>query len=252
MVLSVNGNKTTSVRVRGLDTIPEFLLDHAAPYSVLEEDLRVYLKRVGGYFSGHEVRVNLGSRLLNKAEAQGVCRILEEHQIPIAELWSTVEPVEKMMSESLSAPVVLGTRPRKQPPVMTPGDSDTLWVSHPCRTGTAIRHPGTVIVLGNVNPGAEVVASGDVVVVGTLRGVVHAGANGDPGAVIVAFSLEAAQMRIASLTRVEPSTGPQRVRRRWPEVAYISGESIKVEPYKGELPKETRSPRSIGTKEVRG
>lgn len=246
LVINRLGNRAPSVRVRGHNTVPELLLDDTVSYSVLERDLRAYLAGVRGYFSGHAVRVNLGCRLLNEPEIQGLCRILDEEQISIAELCSAVEPLEKRISQSLSAPVVLGTRPRKLAPSKIPASNDTLWVPRTCRTGTAIHYPGNMVVLGNINPGAEVVAGGDVVVVGTLRGLVHAGATGDRGAVIIAFSLQATQIRIAGLILAVPSTPPHGAGIRGPEVAYVREGSIRVEAYTGVLPKEARRSMSAG------
>jgi len=72
-------------------------------------------------------------------------------------------------------------------------------------------------VLGDVNPGAEVVAGGDVVVVGALRGLAHAGAEGNEQATIWALELAAKQLRIAEVVAIapeeaEPGGGPERAR----------------------------------------
>ncbi|MCL6526525.1 MAG: septum site-determining protein MinC [Thermaceae bacterium] len=85
------------------------------------------------------------------------------------------------------------------------------------RAGSRIESPGTVVILGDVNPGAEVVAVGDIIVVGKLRGLAHAGAGGQEGAAIWAMSLEAKQIRIANHVAQAPSEdkggrGPERAR----------------------------------------
>jgi septum site-determining protein MinC len=73
-----------------------------------------------------------------------------------------------------------------------------------------------VVVLGDVNPGAEVVAGGDVIVVGTLRGLAHAGAARDAGRFRYALELAAKQVRIgphlAQAPEGENSRGPELVR----------------------------------------
>ena len=58
-------------------------------------------------------------------------------------------------------------------------------------------HSGNVVIIGDVNPGAEVVATGDIVIIGTLRGVAHAGAEGDTTARIVALNLRPIKLRIS-------------------------------------------------------
>ncbi len=91
------------------------------------------------------------------------------------------------------------------------------------RSGRSVYHDGPVIVIGDVNPGAEIVAAGDVVVWGRLRGLVHAGALGDAGAVVCALELAPTQLRIADQIAVTPGGHERRVR---PEMASIQGEQI--------------------------
>ena len=72
-----------------------------------------------------------------------------------------------------------------------------LVVRGTCRAGEVLRLPGSVVILGNVNPGAQVIAGGDILVFGALRGLAHAGAEGDVTATIVAMSAANPILRIA-------------------------------------------------------
>lgn len=75
----------------------------------------------------------------------------------------------------------------------------TLIVRKTLRSGQRLQFAGNVIVLGDVNAGAEVEAEGDVVVFGNLRGIVHAGSKGKADAVVYALNLHAAHLRIGNL-----------------------------------------------------
>ena len=66
------------------------------------------------------------------------------------------------------------------------------------RSGQKIEFEGSLIILGDVNGGAEVVAGENVVILGNLRGLAHAGAKGNKNAIIAAGSIEAPQIRIAN------------------------------------------------------
>lgn len=79
----------------------------------------------------------------------------------------------------------------------------TLYHAGTLRGGQALHHDGNVVVVGDVNPGAELIATGDVVVFGRLAGVAHAGAQGDSGARVYALKLEATQLRIATFIAAE-------------------------------------------------
>lgn len=79
-----------------------------------------------------------------------------------------------------------------------------LLLKETLRSGRSIYHEGHIVIIGDVNPGAEIIAGGDVVVWGRLRGLVHAGAMGDETAVICALALTPTQLRIADQIAIPP------------------------------------------------
>jgi septum site-determining protein MinC len=89
------------------------------------------------------------------------------------------------------------------------GARNTLYHAATLRGGQALHHTGNVVVVGDVNPGAELVATGDILVFGRLAGTAHAGAQGDESARIYAIDLAATQLRIATFIAAE-----ERVRKR--------------------------------------
>ena len=83
-------------------------------------------------------------------------------------------------------------------PAAAPADSSrTEILQHGVRAGFRGEYRGSVVVLGDVNPGAELIAAGDVIVMGALRGVVHAGAGGRTESIVYARPIASAQIRIA-------------------------------------------------------
>jgi len=79
-----------------------------------------------------------------------------------------------------------------------------LLINHTLRNGRTVRNEGHVIIHGDVNPGAQIIAGGSVFVWGRLRGIVHAGANGDEAAVVCALDFSPMQLRIATHITVSP------------------------------------------------
>jgi len=113
-------------------------------------------------------------------------------------------------------------------PVSAPAGVSTLYHRGTLRGGQALHNLGNIIVIGDVNPGAELIASGDIVVFGALRGVAHAGAQGDRSARVIALELAPTQLRIATSIAVdaEPARGG-----RGPEHAYIIDDRIAIVPH---------------------
>ena len=93
-----------------------------------------------------------------------------------------------------------------------------------------VRHRGSVVVFGDVNPGAEIIAGGNIIVWGRLRGVVHAGADGDESAFVCALDLAPTQLRIARYITVSPSDKRRRPR---PEVALVQQGRIVAQAWDG-------------------
>jgi septum site-determining protein MinC len=103
---------------------------------------------------------------------------------------------------------------------------DTLLIRRTVRSGQAIHHASHVVVLGDVNPGAEIVAGGDVIVWGVLRGMVHAGYPDNEDALVCSLLLAPVQLRIAHLLSRPPEGHEAQPR---PEVAAIRNDQIVVE-----------------------
>lgn len=103
--------------------------------------------------------------------------------------------------------------------------AEPLYVQATVRSGTEIRHPGTVVILGDVNPGSSIVADGDILVWGGLRGFVQAGASGNQRCLIMALRMEPTQIRIADYVARAPETPPDAYH---PEIAYVATEGIRI------------------------
>jgi septum site-determining protein MinC len=98
------------------------------------------------------------------------------------------------------------------------------------RSGQKVEYDGDVLILGDVNPDAYVVSSGSVIVMGNLRGVVHAGANGDETAVVMALKLRPQQIRISNyIARSPDEPDDEAEESNSPEIAYIENNTIVID-----------------------
>ena len=226
------------VKVGGRDWNVEFTLDDDAAFPRLEEGLRRYLGESCSWFDGEAVTVNVGRRMLNLNELGRLRQVFEdEFHLKVARFRCEAETLEKAISEGAGVPAALAPKQPTSPlvdEVARPRQA-ALFVKSTCRSGTIIHHTGDVVVLGDVNPGAQVTATEDIIVFGTLRGIAHAGAIGaDPAeAVIIALSLRPLQLRIGRHVSVAPTHKGDHKIPVHPEIAYVSGRSIVVAPFTG-------------------
>jgi len=116
-------------------------------------------------------------------------------------------------------------------PARDDGSRRTKTVQRTLRSGASIAFDGDVQIFGDVNPGAQVIATGNIVVLGALKGVAHAGAAGESGAFIMAFELRPTQLRISSKIAIPPKRRPSAALS--PEVARIIDDQVHIEPYRG-------------------
>ena len=79
--------------------------------------------------------------------------------------------------------------------------SETKFHTSSIRSGKKIEVEGSIVILGDVNSGAEVIATDNIVVIGNLRGLAHAGAKGNKEALIAASNFDAVQVRIANIVK---------------------------------------------------
>lgn len=112
-----------------------------------------------------------------------------------------------------------------------PNRNRVLLLKKTVRSGQKITYGGTIVILGDVNPGSEVIAAGDILVMGKLRGIAHAGVKGDRSAIVAAFRLQPTQLRIADVFSRPPEGYIEKP--QFPEIARLKDDIILIEPYDG-------------------
>jgi septum site-determining protein MinC len=107
----------------------------------------------------------------------------------------------------------------------TPLLAEPIYLQMTVRSGMDIRHQGNVIIMGDVNPGGEIFAAGDIIIWGRLRGIAHAGYPNNPQCLIMALQMEPTQLRIADRVARAPETPPPQFE---PEIAYVTPQGIRI------------------------
>lgn len=173
----------------------------------------------------------LGPALAPHAAVLGGKVVLEvAEKVPVAVVLAAIAQVAACGGE------VTELRP---PTVVTAARAETVIVARTVRSGGRVESAGSLVVLGDVNAGSELVAEGDVIVTGVLRGVAHAGAAGNEKALIYAERILAPQLRIAGVLAqgteradgAGDGKGDGDEGRRSKEVAFVREGQIVVRPW---------------------
>ncbi|MCB0005130.1 MAG: septum site-determining protein MinC [Anaerolineales bacterium] len=217
---------------------------HLAP-DELAIELPQALAERGDFLRGSRLALDVGNRRLNKAQMLATQRALAELDIELWAILTTDGLTRETARQAGLATRLPGTATDLEGnllPELTlaaedqaqtiPQDfpSNGLILTETLRSGRSIQHEGHVVVIGDVNKGAEIIATGNVLVWGRLLGLVHAGVAGDESATVCALGLAPTQLRIADKITISP---PGAARRLEPEIASIQNGQIVAELWRG-------------------
>jgi len=176
-----------------------------------------------GFFRGAQIALYVGDRSLDHDEIRKLRDKMAEHDVRLSTILGTSSDTIRAARRN-QLETSLPESPRSGPEEdLPPIDSNEygntgVLVKNTVRSGRVVRHVGHVVILGDVNPGAQVIAGGDVIVWGRLRGTVHAGATGDTSAVVCALDMRPQQLRIANHVAIGATDNAPRGH---PETAYV-------------------------------
>ncbi len=191
----------------------------------LWEELQQQIKAGERFWQANsEVELVVSDRLLDQGQLQMIAAALDQVQLKL-------KRVNTSRRQTAMAAAAAGYAVEQESPALPLQSAvnaapleNPLYLETTIRSGTEIRHHGNVVIVGDINPGGSVIATGDILVWGRLRGVAHAGAQGNPDCRIMALQIEATQLRIAH----QVARTPKPLAQFYPEVAYISSEGIKL------------------------
>ena len=108
------------------------------------------------------------------------------------------------------------------------------------RSGQVLKCESSIVIIGDVNPGAKIIARGNIVVIGALKGNAYAGAAGDESCFVTALLMDPVQIKIGNVIGRSADKGPweairSRKRALEPQMALVCDGNILIEPITREL-----------------
>ncbi len=213
--------RTQHVALKGTREGLVLYLDPHLEFNVLLDEIEKHLTEAAQFFQGAMVRCYWGEKDCPEKQREILIKVLKRYGLELTGWLTATDPsVSERQLQIDNVPKV----ERFWEEGMMEGNC--LFVERTLRSGKSIEFNGHVMIIGDVNPGAEIIASGNIVVMGALRGVAHAGATGDRKALVTAYHLNPTQLRIADLVTRAPDV---EVAWRGPEIAKISDNKLIVE-----------------------
>ena len=194
------------------------LLQQDIPFSELKKKKKKKVIESAKFFEGVKTSIAFQGRTLSQEEETSLLEIITEHTT------MNITFIKNKKKEDTTQKIPEG--------VTLPDDMQQHYITKyhkgSIRSGQCLTFDGSVVVIGDVNPGGEIKASGNIIILGQLKGIAHAGCNGMTDAFVSALYMIPVQLRIADIiTRFpeENKKGPKP-----PEFAYIEEGQIYVMP----------------------
>jgi len=131
------------------------------------------------------VKVKVGNRLVNENQREKLEKVIKQKR--------------NLIVESIDSNVMT-----KDEALKLKQESEVTTVAKIIRSGQVLKVTGDLLLIGDVNPGGTVIAAGNIFVLGALRGIAHAGVDGNQDAIIAASSMKPAQLRISQIINRAP------------------------------------------------
>lgn len=196
------------VLIKGVKDGLVFVLDDISPFEDVMTELKHKLEKTHQQLLAGpaiHVSVSTGRRKVTAEEEQQIRNIIDSQgQLHIKSILSLDKDKEQHASE---------------PPLTVRRGI--------IRSGQTLTHEGDLFFLGDVNPGGSIVCSGDIHVMGSLRGMAHAGVNGKIGAIITASYMRPTQLRIAHVVSRPPDEWE--TQETYMEFAYIRDGKMEID-----------------------
>ena len=180
----------------------------AEEFDEVLEEFRSKLPRIKKYYEKNRLPIHIVGKALKENEQTAVRTVLKpeiDTKITFGE-----------------ASEVLGLHAIKRTFESSVETSETKFIRGNLRSGQREEFSGSIAILGDLNYGAEVIAGENIIVTGKIRGLAHAGANGNKKAIISANSIEPTQVRISNILKEIPENDY-----KLPFI-YLDGENIEI------------------------
>ena len=200
--------QTVVIKSQG-DSI-NIILDDSVDFEVIIETLRKKVSDAKQFFEGVTANIAFIGRDLPEDEEKQLLGVITTETTMEVTLVEAPEPPPATSPPLSTRPAARITAAKEvkstmvAPPNISYTESNTVYCHGGLRSGQTIRYGGSVVVLGDVNPGSEVIAEGNVTVLGALKGMAHAGVLGDTTCYVSALVLQPTQLRIANLITYVP------------------------------------------------
>lgn len=231
--------KKNSIVIKGNKYGIVVVMDSDTSFDEIKNQLEEKLKESARFFGNGTMAISFEGRNLDDEQQKELLNVISEssdlniaciidHDEKLTEIFKkSVEKIENIDDNKEDEPIPDST------PVVDVDKNTGKFFRGTLRSGQILESDTSIVVIGDVNPGASVSAGGNIIILGSLKGTVSAGMNGDEKAFIVALDMAPVQVRIGDTI----ARCPERQKKAKPEtkIAYLNNGTIYIDPLSKDL-----------------
>ncbi len=203
------------------------MLNENTSFSIIKEELAEKSKDARKFFGAKKTSLIFKGRTLDDEEINQLVDVIKQNtdlQITFVSDNIYIEKYLKDTKKEISTPIKMQEIIKE----VSEKENNTLFHKGSMRSGHAIKHSGSIVVIGDVNPGAELIGEGNIIVIGTAKGLLHAGCSGNRKCFVLALNLNPTQLRIADLITYIPKEKIDKNKKTNPSFAYVEEDKVFV------------------------
>ena len=200
------------------------ILDADMPFGQLEEAILEKFRESEKFFKNAKIAISFEGRRLSQEEEFSILDMIAKNtSIQVICVVDQDEMREQMYKEKIDSYY------------QDVADNTGEFYKGTLRSGQVLKCDTSIVIIGDVNPGAKIIAKGNIVILGSLKGNAYAGAAGDESCFVTALDMDPVQTKIGNVIGRSADRGPwEAIRNRHrtmdPQIALVSKGNIMIEP----------------------
>lgn len=227
-----------SVIIKGSKSGITVFLDNEMPFEELLESVSDKFKNASKFFNNANMAISFDGRNLSAEEEKRILNVISDvSELNIVCVLDENNDIKSVYEEAVKKAMNsfnISHQPERQK-IIDP-KTTCMFYKGTLRSGQVFEADGSVVVLGDVNPGGKVVAKGSVIVLGSLKGNIFAGVDGNENAFVVALEMSPMQIKIGDIIARSSDSGVNKISKGKnkskilePKIAYVYDQNIYVE-----------------------
>lgn len=227
-----------SVIIKGSKNGITVFLDEKMPFEELLENVSDKFKNASKFFNNATMAISFDGRNLSAEEEKRILNVISDvselNIVCVLDENNDIKSVyEEAVKKAMNSFNISHQLERQK--IIDP-KTTCMFYKGTLRSGQVFEADGSVVVLGDVNPGGKVVAKGSVIVLGSLKGNIFAGVDGNENAFVVALEMSPMQIKIGDIIARSSDSGVNKISKGKnkskilePKIAYVYDQNIYVE-----------------------